>query len=151
MKQPTLQQFKAFSRSNASLARAVIQAQAFAEVERERVDAYRRPIFERFGFTDDKGRKITKLSHLFMCPDEEKCAAYYAECNAADVAHGWTGPEGHCPALIAEGLVLKAHQALIAKADDLFGVDFSGSCYGENRRKLIELLMGACVAEKAVA
>jgi hypothetical protein len=77
---PTLDQFEQFSRDAALAARAVLMAQAFAQLERERVDAYIRPIFDSFrpGYGPDGARcgltgVITDMTDLYLCEDEARC------------------------------------------------------------------------------
>jgi hypothetical protein len=152
---PTLDQFKRWARDSAPVARAVCLAQAYAELERERVDAYIRPIFDRYKFEyaarwseNPDGtpyhKRIPDPAHLYLCDDEPGLKAFYADCDDAHRAHGFTGPEGHCPALRAEHLLLVAQSALIDLAKPLFGFD-STHLYGEDRRKCLDLLLGACL------
>ena len=151
MRTPGLQEFKLWARQNNQLARAVCLAQAFAECERARVDAYIQPIFETFGF--EYGKEITRGQHtgliptprdLYLCEDEAGLARFYAACDAAYRAHGFKGEDGHCPALEAENMLMVAQRALIEAAEPLFGVSFN-SCYGEQRKNLLNLLLGACL------
>ncbi len=151
----TLEQFKKFSLDVAPAARAVLMARVFAEMERERVDAYIRPIFDSYGFTygaitrGELSGLIPDPKHLYLADDGPIVADYYAECDAAHRAHGFTGPQGHCPALIAENLVITTERLLIELAEPLFGIK---DVYGENRVKYLELLIGAALkAEKDAA
>jgi hypothetical protein len=158
MKTPTLAQFKAFSRDIAPAARAVLMARVFAEMERERVNAYIRPIFESFKF--EYGPDITRghlsglipdQKDLYLCEDENRLKDYYAECDRAHRDHGFTGPDGHCPALVADNLAMRTESMLIDLAKDLFGFD-STQLYGEDRKKCLDLLIGAGIkAEKEAA
>lgn len=150
MTTPTLQQFKAFSADIAPAARAVLLARVFAQVERERVDAYILPIFRRYGFrycgelADKCGgdnQPVSKPGNLYLCEDK-RVPEYYAECDRAHREHGFTGPSGYCPALIAEHLVITTENALIDLAGPLFDCDFQ-RVYGDNRKKLLEILIGA--------
>lgn len=150
--QPTIEQFKRFSKDIAPAARAVLMARVYAEMERERVDAYIRPIFDRYGFTYSgkygKAGPIEKQDHLYLCDDEPGIAAYFAECDTAHRAHGFKGPDGHCPALTAEHLVVVAENALIGLAEPMFGVAVS-DLYGDRRAKYLDLLIGAAVEAAA--
>lgn len=156
MKQPTLSEFKQWSRDNYRLAHAVCLAQAFAETERARVDAYIQPIFERYGFRVDASickdlpcfnEPITTPRDLYLS-DDPRLPAYYAECDAAHRAHGFTGPDGHCPALVAESLLIDAQNALLDSGAELIGIDRS-SLYGDNREKMLRLLTGAALKKGA--
>lgn len=152
---PTLDEFKQFSKDIAPAARAVLMARAFAEVERERVDAYVLPIFTSYRFEYGakwgKGRldlqgPIPAPKDLYLCDDEPMLAAYYEDCDQAHRAHGFKGPKGHCPALVAEHLVIVTEQALMDLAKPLFGIDH---IYGDDRTKYLDLLIGAALkAEK---
>ncbi len=146
---PTLDTFKQWAKDVQPAAKAVLMARVFAEMERERVDAYIRPIFEGYHFDTlpkihDYTGPINDVDHLYLCADEMQVAAFFAECDTAHRAHGFTGPEGHCPALTAEHLVIVAEQCLMDLAKPLFGIE---DVYGENRTKYLELLIGACYAK----
>ena len=147
MNTPSIKEFKRWSRENASLARAVCLAQAFAECERERVDAYVRPIFERYAFQLagkwNLSGPVEKLSDLYLCEDE-RLPEFYEELDKAHRLHGFTGPHGHCPALVAEMLLVNAQNALLASGCALMGIERE-ALYGENRRKMLDLLMGAAL------
>lgn len=147
-KTPTLAAFKRFSADVAPAAKAVLMARVFAEMERERVNAYVLPIFQSFAFHYAKrwGKSglIEKPEHLYLCDDEPMTAAYFKECDTAHRAHGFTGPDGHCPALHADALVIAAENALMQIAEHMFGIEV-GSVYGENRAKYLDLLIGAAI------
>lgn len=150
MNPPTLEQFKAWAKDCAPAARAVLMARVFAQMERERVDAYIRPIFDSYRFTvakewrhgPEKDSIITRPKDLYLSDDEVLCAAYFEDCDKAHRAHGFKGPHGHCPALTAEHLVMVAESALIGLAKPLFGLE---DVYGDDRAKYLELLIGACL------
>jgi hypothetical protein len=149
MKQPNINEFKAWCRAHKGLAEAVCMAQAFAELERPRVDAYVLPIFERYEFKDEEGQPIPNPDRLYRCPDDAKCAAFYAECDAAHRANGFKGSEGVCPALQAENLVIEAEQALIRVAAVFFGIE-NAPLYDKKREQFLKLVLGACL-QKEVA
>ena len=111
---PTIAGLKKWAAANRPLAEAVLAATVLAEVEAERVAKYAEPIFATFTFLDcDTGEKITKIDQLYNCEDDELCAKFYAELDAAHRAHGFEGDDGFCPALIAEGLKRTAERELI--------------------------------------
>lgn len=143
MKTPTLAEFKRFAQDNARLASAVCLAQSFAQCERERVDAYTRPVFEAANLTDDKGDVITDLRHAWLCRDAE-ATGYYADLDKAHRANGFTGPDGHCPALIADAMRIDAENALIASGCEMLGLK-DANLYGAHRRQMLDLLLGACL------
>jgi hypothetical protein len=150
---PTLTQFKAFSADIAPIAHALLLATAFAQAETERVNAYVRPIFDRYGFVygdllpKKAGQPIEKPDYLYMSTDEAKVAAYFAECDAAHRAHGFAGPENHCPALVAQSLQIDAENALIEAAEPFFGVK-QWQLTLEQRAKYLDLLTGAALQAK---
>ena len=149
-KQPTLAQFKAWAKDCEPAARAVLMARVFAQVQRERVDAYIRPIFDSYGFVYGKygcerqGQRIEDPKNLYMVEDldDPLMKAYEADCCDAHTANGFKGPRGHCPALVAENLVMTAERLLMELAHPLFGIE---DVYGDNRVKYLELLIGACL------
>ena len=153
MEKVDLQKFQKWANDNAELGHAVAMAQAFAELQRERVDAYIQPIFNGFCFHyaakwEDSGRglsgPIDSPKHLYLCDDEAQMALYYEACDKAHRAHGFKGPHGHCPALVAENLLMEAQRHLLKSGSELFGVNFE-DVYGEQRAKAIGLLMGATI------
>src|SRR3990167_7883964 len=131
MKTPTLPQFKAWTQSNHRLARAVCLAQAFAQVERERVTKYIALVFEQYHFFDQAGTKITEPERLYLSQDEALCSRYYEHCDRAHREHGFTGPRGHCPALEAQELQRQAEAALLDAGCELMEID--NTIYGKDR------------------
>jgi len=149
MNKPTLKQFQSWAKENQSLALAVCKATAFAQLERERVDKYTMPIFQRYGFKDEQGQPIDKPGQLYLCQDEQLCTTYFTECNKANQAHGWGGPFDHCPALVAEHNQIKIEQALIDEGAKLMGIESQGWNTLEDRKKMLDLLLGACLKKAA--
>ena len=64
--------------------------------------------------------------------------------------HGFTGPQGHCPALEAEELQRRAERALLESGSELFGTDI-GETYGDLRKRALNLLLSACLANQRKA
>lgn len=142
---PTLQQFKAFAKANKSLAIAVCQARAFAQVEQERVMAYIQPIFADYTFKDEQGRPIKDLDHLYLCRDEELCKEFYEVCDRAHREHGFDGPKGNWPNLVADNLRRIAERALIEAGCKFMRI---GEIYQtELRDQMLEICMGACLGK----
>ena len=150
---PTLTEFKRFARQIAPAARAVLMARVFADMERERVNAYILPIFQsyHFEYDGDVAAKmgltgpIPSLDQLYLADlDSPKVKAYYAECDTAHRANGFLGEPGYCPALCAESLVTEAERALLDLAEPLCGIA-SDSIYGDNRATYLDLLIGAAL------
>lgn len=140
----------AHSQERAKAVAALALARAFAKATRERVDAYTRPIFDRYTFYTDKcaershGRatpaeRITDPKDLYLSTDEAQVARYFDECAEAHAAHGWKGPRDHCPALVAEHEVVKAERVLLLAGAEFLGVDFH-DLYGDDRRRAVDLL-----------
>jgi hypothetical protein len=146
-----VEQFKQWAKDVQPAAKAVLMARVFAQMERERVNAYVQPILASYAFKADAfdgkfrggNETITKSSDLYLTEDP-RLPEFYAACDKAHRDHGFTGPDGHCPALTAEHLLVQTEQALIELAKPLFGID---DVYGENRTKYLELLIGACFAK----
>jgi hypothetical protein len=147
----TLEQFKEFAAYVSPFVRTVLLARIHAEETRKRVDAYIAPVFERFSFyvadqfKQHGGERITRPKDLYLCNDKALTDAYYEACDQAHRAHGFTGPLGHCPALVAEHLAITAENALIDMAQPLFGVDISDLWQEETRAKYLNLLIDAGV------
>jgi hypothetical protein len=142
----TAEEFKAFMGGEAGkLADALLVATAFAQLERERVDGYVEPIFAAYGFRDGRtGEPLKHSRELYRVDDlqDDRVNEFYAACDAAHRERGFTGPEGHCPALVAENAVIQAERALLEAAGRWLGFD-AGLVYGENRKKMLDLLLGA--------
>lgn len=149
----TAKQLKAWARANRSLAMTVVKAKVFAEMERERVDAYVRPIFLRYGFRDDlfedgNGEILTDPRRLYLSKEDDRAKEFYAECDRAHREHGFDGPEGHCPALVAEDLQCRAEQLLLASLAAFQGLDdhdFSRSL--DLRARALDLALGVCLGK----
>ena len=144
MNQPTIQQFKQWCRDCRPAAIAVCEAMAFAQCQRKAVDSYILPLFKEWEFSDDEGKPISDPQHLYRCNDEPYVQAFFKACDEAHRKHGFKGPEGHCPALTAEHLQIIAENALLDLAKPLFGIG-AGDVYLDDRRKMLDLLIGACV------
>jgi len=154
-KTPTLSEFKKLSKDIAPAAKAVLMARVFAEMERERVNAYIQPLFESYRFNDlpkihDYQEPIADVEHLYLCDDETQVAAFFADCDKAHREHGFIGPAGHCPALTAENLVMTTERLLIELSAPLFGID-AASLWGENRKKYLDLIIGAAIKSEGEA
>lgn len=150
MRTPQINEFKAWAQANSDLAKAVLLAQAFAKIERERVDAYILPMFESRTFYRAKEwgeqKRITRYDDLYLTdPHGAEYLQFCADCDAAHRAHGFTGEAGCCPALIAEDLRCKAESALIDAGCKLMGIDHIYNL--EHRAKMLKLLLGACLIE----
>lgn len=154
-----LPKFKKWAAQNKPLAEAVLMAKAFAQLERERVNAYVLPIFAEYEFyTDLEAKRDCKLEriadprNLYLSENEKLVADYYAACDHAHREHGFTGPAGHCPALTAENLLMQAERFLLDAGCKLFGID-EAYVYGKDRDQMLKLLLGACLGacQKAAA
>lgn len=146
----TIPRLKAWARNNRELASLALKAQVFAKIERERVDAYIAPIFASYAFRNDldgTGALLADPRKLYLSSDEERCAAYYAECDRAHREHGYNGEAGTCPALVAEDLQIKAENLLLDSLAKFVGVDgFHASL--EFRAKALDLAIGTCFAKQ---
>ena len=142
----TVSKLKAWARQNRDLAVAVVAAQAFHQVERERVDTYVAPIFARYDFRDEDGKAIATAERLYLSEDDDACKAFYAECDVAHREHGFAGEPGECPALVAESLKIKAENMLLESLAKFTGAP--GFYTLELRAKAIKIALGACLGAK---
>ena len=148
----SLSQFKKFAADIAPAARAVCMAKAFARLERERVDAYIRPIFDSYEFEYSgelagrcgKSGRIENPKHLYLYEDGIMLASYYEDCDRAHKTHGSKLPHGHCPALHAESLLVAVENLLIELAEPIFGIGIHMIC-GSEREQYLDLLLGAAL------
>lgn len=152
-KTPSLAEFKAFAISIRPAVLALIEAKAFAELERERVDAYATPLLKSYGFTTSEKygrpvRSIEKTSDLYLVDDlkEPLVLAFYEDLYDADKAHGWKGERGKCPALVAEHAVIEAERHVLTLSGDLFGVDVV-NVFGDLRKKWLDNIIGASLKD----
>ena len=149
MRTPSLQEFKALAKSNRPLALAVCVAQARAECERERVDAYVRPIFDTYGFqcsAHGTSGPVANVGYLYLCEDA-RIPEFYSACDRAHRAHGFTGPDGHCPALTAEYALVEAQNVLIDAGKKLLAIDNAVMSLA-HRKQMLDLLLSACLNEQ---
>jgi hypothetical protein len=150
MHTPRLQELDAWAREHAALAHTVCLAMAFAQCKREQVDAYVLPIFKTYTFrvtpewADVDGATVTTPKDLYLTDEEEKCTAYYAECEQAHRAHGFDGPAGQCPALVAEHLLTQVENLFLDAGCALLGIEREG-LVGDLRQRFLNLLLGACL------
>jgi hypothetical protein len=167
--QPTLEEFKRWSRDNAKLGFAVCETLAVAQTVKAHEDEYIKPIFDSFNFIYEgngvarldshrgeklAGKPIPSPDDFNFCllhgPDEpdhikDKLRAYYAACDAAHRLNGYTGlPEGHSPTLRAEHLHREAEWALMDSAGPIFGLT-DHPHIPEHRKRYLDLLIGSCL------
>ena len=116
----------------------MLAARIFAAAERQRVDAYIEPLFLAGNFKDERGAAITKSKNIYRCQDEAKCAAFFAECDAAHRVHGFAGAADCCPALIAEEQVIKAENVVLKSMKALISVE---PLKLEDRAKLLGIIV----------
>src|SRR5262245_28763585 len=149
---PTLGELKQWAIDCAPAAKTVLKARAFAQAERERVDAYIRPIFQtyRFEYADrwrDFTGTIETVADVYLCGDQPLVAAFVEECEREHRANGFSGPSGQSPVGVAARLVTEAEHALMALAQPLFGIEPS-SIHLHYRAEYVELLIGECLKEE---
>lgn len=149
MNTPNLVQLKQWAIAHTRLAKAVCAAQALAQLERERVNAYVLPIFKTYRFLDENGAPIDCPDNLYLCKDDAMCKAYYHACDEAHRAHGWRGREGACPARVAEILLSHAEHALLEAGCELFGLPNMPAAFyaGDARKQMLDLLLGVCLRD----
>jgi hypothetical protein len=137
-----------------TLSKAVLLAMAFAQAERERVNGYILPLFEMYDFYpaqrfSDKGvpaARIADPKYIYRSDDDALAEKWFAECDKEHRAHGFTGPHGHCPALIAEDLQRRAERWLLESACPAHGIDVDALyCDLDAIKRMLELLLGQAV------
>lgn len=137
---------KLWAREHIGLAEAVIQAQAFAAVESERIDKYINPIFAEFQFHDEDGKQIQHRDDLHLSNDQEKAHEFWARCDLAHRANGFTGELGVWPNRVAERMQLQAETALVKSFCDFIGLR---QPWGKKFQQLLRLLLASCLAIKS--
>jgi len=140
---------KKWAKTNRKHAKAVMKATAFAACERERVDAYVRPIFAGYEFRADMsdGRPLTDDERLYLSKDEEGKASYYAALNVAHREHGFRGRDGYCPALIARDLQRDAENKLLESLAKFCGLDLEGINRNlDIRARMLRIALDCCIA-----
>lgn len=155
----TVESLKVFARDETtkSCVRAYLLAKTFAEVERERVDTYIKPLFELYNFcvskehrrSGDPDERITDVDRLWLTDlDSPQYLEFMAECAKEHRKHGWTGPADHCPALVADCVRIDAENLLIEHTSKSLPLGFEDiHIYGEHRKKLLDLVIGMTLAE----
>ena len=127
-------------------------AREAAKKERARVDAYARALLAEKVYMVRKefreGRRagdarITEPNRAYLMDDRE-FLEFDAKMQAFHRADGYTQPDGHCPALIAERICTETEWALIEEAGRHFGITNDDLlCSGlETRAKFINLVVG---------
>lgn len=146
-------QFKTWCKDHSTDAALLLAAMARARVTRARVDAYIAPVFAGFTFpTSAETREaggpefVTKPEELYLCEDDSLCRDYFAACDVAHAANGYTMQPGFCPALTAAHDVIKLENAFIDEAAALTGVGRDQLWKAENRRAWLDILLKACVS-----
>lgn len=140
----------------ARLVSTALAARVTAEMERERVNAYEIPFFATWGFTADKRRDETRAAEvltnpreLYLSNDDERTTEYYATLDRLHREHGFTGPEGHCPALTAEWARTQAENAVIESLSALLGISAPVTLH--HRAQMLDIAIGAAVKRMAEA
>ncbi len=126
------------------LAKLYLAARAYAEHMRKVIDARHLPLLESARIVDDRGQVILDTQRLYRAADgqDEQIAAFYAACNAANVAAGWTGNPEHCPALCADTDRVKAENALLDSGFAAMGSpSLAQYAWGEKREQAIRLFV----------
>jgi hypothetical protein len=127
-----------------------------AELLREQVDAYLQPIFAKYQFqySGELAKKmkrsgpVPKPAKLFLSEDP-RIPQYYEECDAEHRRQGYVDlPKDHCPALTAKSLQIQAEEALMASANQVFGLKRS-PYMPDARAKYLDLLMTACLSSNS--
>lgn len=126
-------------------------AKAYAQTMREVIDDRHLPLLESARIVDDRGQVILNTQRLYRAADgqDEQIAAFYAACNAANVAAGWTGDPEHCPALCADTDRVKAENALLDAGFAAMGSpSLAQYAWGEKRKQAIDLFVELAQAKQ---
>jgi len=137
-------QLLAFDRDpkTATLRRAVFQARDRAKTTRTHLEAYTLPVFLEYGFVHQRtGEPLSHWSQLYLCDQDP--TGFYAHCDRLNRENGYTVPEGHSPALIAEREVILTENALLQHADSHFHLGVSAPYALALREKALKLFLGA--------
>lgn len=155
----TVESLKAFARDETtkSCVRAYLLAQTFAQAERERVDAYIKPLFELYNFyvskdhrrSGDADERITDVDRLWLTDlDSPQYLEFMAECAKEHRKHGWTGPADHCPALVADCVRIDAENLLLKHSIETLPMGIKDWClHGDARKKMLDLVTSMTVNE----
>jgi hypothetical protein len=138
-----------WAREHIGLAEAVCKAQAFAAVEAERVDKYINPIFAEFEFLTPEGKKITDRDDLYLSEDQAKVHEFWARCDLAHRANGFTGQLGVWPNRQADHLRNQGENALVKSFCDFIGA--RSQPWGKRFAQMVKLLIASCLAVKSEA
>ncbi len=105
-----------------------------AKLQRDRVDAYIRPIFNSYRFrvkpqwVQSYGYEYVQPcnpicdKNIYLSDDDEMCKQYYTDCDKAHRQHGFEGAMGCCPALIAEHKASRARANIFTVSAPLFNI-----------------------------
>jgi hypothetical protein len=140
---------------NASELRAFVRTPAFtepaaaylakklhAEVMREEVDAYLKPIWDGFGFKDKRtGEVIAHHNHAYRAEDDSRMVEFYAACDRAHAEHGHQLQPGYCPALCANRDLVTAEHVILKACAGPLGFDYDSLvCHMDIRERMLELI-----------
>ena len=132
--------FQAWCKANQKQALAIRDQRQVAALKRAEVDAYVRPLFDSFGFTDEEREPIGKPSDLYLCTDDALCAAFFTGCDTLHRQHGFEGKKGYCPALIEETKLMDMEWRLIEEAVKVLKMP-APMRTPENRDKILGLIL----------
>jgi hypothetical protein len=106
----------------------LLLAKVYAESERAIIDKMQRAVLNDRVFTmkveflrEGQNPRITDPSVAYLMRDAD-FDFYHAECQRRIKAMGYDVPKDHCPALIAERLLMEAEHAAIAAAAPITGI-----------------------------
>jgi hypothetical protein len=133
---------------------AYLLARAYAETVRAQVDAIALEILTECPILDSEtGEPLTQSKQLYRSTDEAACADFYAEANIRERHAGIKPPEmpnEHCPALVAENLVIQLSRCLIEASGRPLGVTPDKLlCAGDGLatwKRWIDLVVGLIVS-----
>lgn len=93
---------------------------------RKQVDERANAILAQKEYRDDEGKRITENQWSWMIADDNESKKFIDLVDQANRAAGWDGPEGYCPALVAEDEERKAVVELVNAAEPLTTIQYRG-------------------------
>lgn len=135
-----------------SLVGSYLLARTNAELVREQVDKIETEVLENYPIysTPRRGEKSERIylgRYLYLSDDEQACNQAYELFDKAERAAGLKPDDmsvDHCPALVAELLLSDVENAILESVAPALGLDV-GLIYGNNRKKMLDLIVRAVV------
>jgi hypothetical protein len=138
---------RAMSAALVPFVNAVLLAQIHTELMREKMRKLDLDLLDHHAPTDRySGGEITDPDKAWHMTDAD-AAVYYADRTERLRGMGYNLPDGHCPALIAEGVQMEAERLMIGEASKFMpGLTWDNlTCHPGKLKEAIRLLIGLTV------